>query len=829
MPTTKPKTFSNHSLCALLAGLVTLLLSPACARAQAWSSCAQYASVTIGSYVVITNYWSQGSCPGSQCVTANTSTGAWGVTQFTGTCAPDVASYPAIYAGCHFGQCSPGTNMPILVSNVNCATSSWNFSASNSGSYDIAYDIWFGTSTNTSSHSAELMIWLNYLGNAPPAGTLQASNVSIGGYTFDIYEGNIGWNYIAYLITGNVTSVTNLDIKAFINDSVSRGYINTGWYLHAIEAGNEFRTGGAPFVTNSFSASVNGGCSGGTPTFTFTPTRTFTPTNTRTSTPTLTRTSSATSTATVTRTNTPLNTATGTATPTRTNTPTNTRTATPANTATGTPTNSSTATRTNTPANTPTPTATRTSTATSTNTPTTTPTNTRTATPTNTAAATATSTPTRTNTLTATNSPTGTATNTLTATPSSTPTGSATRTSTNTSTMTGTTTPTNSFTLTATPSPTNSATRTNTAVNTPTNTAQNTPTLTGTNTATPTATSTSTSSSTNTATWSHTSTATPTPTLTPTFTATWTATVTGTTTPTNTYTLTDTHTPTATSTYTATSTPTLTFTHSNTVTFTPSFTSTATVVTIPVNAASVPNSTQLPGASNVPVLQFTMTNPSPSTVTINGVTVTVSGTGNPDGAVTLTLLRNGTPAGTVVVSGNNAVFNLTDSLPASSSVTYQLAADFSGSAGNGAYIFSLTSAAGNNGQAVNFSGLPANGAMVTVVTSTPTDTPTATWTPKQTATPQVPPVKTPVVYPNPDSGDKVYILLPPYSGNEAVRVQLFTAAFRKIRDTSYGMIPSGVVTVNLTDQWGSSLASGVYYVVVSVGKSRTIQKLLVLR
>lgn len=147
---------SEHSLKRYSSYLlrVFFLLAPlawvSSASAQLVATCAQYQSVTIGSYIVQTNYWNQTTCPGTQCVTVNSSTGAFGVTEASFSCAPNVASYPSIYYGCHFGSCSPGTNLPMLVSSLNCVTSSWNFTPANTGSYDIAYDIWFGTTTNTS-------------------------------------------------------------------------------------------------------------------------------------------------------------------------------------------------------------------------------------------------------------------------------------------------------------------------------------------------------------------------------------------------------------------------------------------------------------------------------------------------------------------------------------------------------------------------------------------------------------------------------------------------------------------------------------------------------
>ena len=41
-----------------------------------------------------------------------------------------------------------------------------------------------------------------------------------------------------------VTSVTNLDLLSFIRDAQARGYLQSSWYLYAVQAGNELRSGG---------------------------------------------------------------------------------------------------------------------------------------------------------------------------------------------------------------------------------------------------------------------------------------------------------------------------------------------------------------------------------------------------------------------------------------------------------------------------------------------------------------------------------------------------------------------------------------------------------
>ena len=72
-----------------------------------------------------------------------------------------------------------------------------------------------------------------------------------------------------------------------------------------------------------------------------------------------------------------------------------------------------------------------------------------------------------------------------------------------------------------------------------------------------------------------------------------------------------------------------------------------------------------------------------------------------------------------------------------------------------------------------------------------------------------------------------------------VRVELFTTAFRKVKDQSFPQQPAGVdAAIDLKDDWGTPLASGLYYVVVfsanpSTGSgqtaSKSIGKLLIVR
>ncbi len=235
----------------------------------------QTASVGGGTYIVQNNEWGS-SAP--ECITTD------GGTDFTvanssisNSTSGAPGGYPSIYQGCHWGACSAGglSTTPIQVSNLSSGkvTTSWSTTQpGGSNDYDVAYDIWFNhTSTTTGQPNAEeLMVWLNHNGPVQPFGSEVATNVSIGGHTYNIWEGNQGWNTVSYTMTSGTTSVSNLDIGLLAQDSVNRGYMSGSDWLIDVEAGFELWQGGAGLATNSFSVNVNGGGSGGGNTVTVT-------------------------------------------------------------------------------------------------------------------------------------------------------------------------------------------------------------------------------------------------------------------------------------------------------------------------------------------------------------------------------------------------------------------------------------------------------------------------------------------------------------------------------------------------------------------------------
>ncbi|MBE1487429.1 GH12 family glycosyl hydrolase domain-containing protein [Plantactinospora soyae] len=239
----------------LVAGSIAVLTAgPAQADVQI---CDQYGSTTIqGRYVVQNNRW---GTTAQQCINV-TDTG-FSITQQQGSSPTNGApvSYPSVFAGCHYTNCSPGTNLPMQVSQISSATSSISYNFVSGATYNASYDIWLDPSPKRDGvNQMEIMIWFNRQGPIQPIGSSVGSG-TVGGRTWDVWRGNNGGNnVISYLAPSPITS-WNFNVLDFINDVRNRGAITNSWYLTSIQAGFEPWQGGTGLGVNSFSASVNGG------------------------------------------------------------------------------------------------------------------------------------------------------------------------------------------------------------------------------------------------------------------------------------------------------------------------------------------------------------------------------------------------------------------------------------------------------------------------------------------------------------------------------------------------------------------------------------------
>jgi len=284
----KPLIASVAALAMTLGGGAALALSSSGAQAATTTLCQfETSPVSGGTYTVQNNEFDSGA---SECATTD------GNADFTvANSSIDNATdgspgaYPSIYQGCHWGNCSSGglTSTPIQVADLTpgTVTTSWSTTQpGGSSDYDVAYDIWFNQTPTTSGqpNCAEMMVWLNHNGSVQPFGSQVASDVSLGGHTYNVWEGGQSFgDTVTYDMTTAATSVSDLDVGTLAQNAVSRGYISSSCYLIDVEAGFELWQGGAGLATNSFSVNVAGaGTTTPAPTPTPSPTPSPAPTST---------------------------------------------------------------------------------------------------------------------------------------------------------------------------------------------------------------------------------------------------------------------------------------------------------------------------------------------------------------------------------------------------------------------------------------------------------------------------------------------------------------------------------------------------------------------
>ncbi len=232
----------------------TILTGAAPAHADV-TICDQFGSTTIqGRYVVQNNRWGSSA---TQCINV-TSTG-FRITTQQGSKPTNGAplSYPSVFLGCHYTNCSPGSTLPLQVSRIRSAPSSITYRYVG-GTFDAAYDIWLDPTPKTNGvNQMEIMIWFNRQGPIQPVGGV-TGNTSIGGRSWQVWQGNNGSNnVISYVAPSPITS-WSFSVLDFVNDVRARGLITTAWYLTSIQAGFEPWSGGGGLSVDTFSASVSG-------------------------------------------------------------------------------------------------------------------------------------------------------------------------------------------------------------------------------------------------------------------------------------------------------------------------------------------------------------------------------------------------------------------------------------------------------------------------------------------------------------------------------------------------------------------------------------------
>ncbi|MCL3991971.1 GH12 family glycosyl hydrolase domain-containing protein [Streptomyces lavenduligriseus] len=261
-PSTHPVRGASGLVGALLAALAALaaLLTTAPAAQADTAICEQYGSTTIqGRYVVQNNRWGTSE---TQCI--NVTDSGFRITQADGSVPTNGApkSYPSVFYGCHYTNCSPGTSLPAQLSTISSAPTSISYSYVSNAVYDAAYDIWLDPTPRTDGvNRTEIMVWFNKVGSIQPVGS-QVGTATVAGRQWQVWSGNNGSNDVLSFVAPSAITSWSFDVMDFARQAVARGLAQNSWYLTSVQAGFEPWQNGAGLAVNSFSSTVNTGGSG---------------------------------------------------------------------------------------------------------------------------------------------------------------------------------------------------------------------------------------------------------------------------------------------------------------------------------------------------------------------------------------------------------------------------------------------------------------------------------------------------------------------------------------------------------------------------------------
>ena len=247
----------SKQFCAIAVGVLALCaLTSVPAGATTFSTCSRYETYTENGYNLYTDEWGASS---GGCLYANSSTNWY-----------YVADYPSSGSGV---QAYPDTEISlgnVNLSSLSSVNSSFNFSVSGSTPfYDAAYDLW------TNGNVDEVMVWEQWKGDGPIASSYScnqlgvsgcpfATNVTIDGVTYDVFQGNTGHNVVSFLRTSQ-TSSGSVNLLDLMNWLANEGKLNSKTFSTAdfgFEIGDT-NGGTGTFTVNSYSLSTNSGGGGG--------------------------------------------------------------------------------------------------------------------------------------------------------------------------------------------------------------------------------------------------------------------------------------------------------------------------------------------------------------------------------------------------------------------------------------------------------------------------------------------------------------------------------------------------------------------------------------
>lgn len=235
--------------------------APAAPAAAAAQTCEAFGTIPMGKYYVNNNLWGQDSGQGRQCAWDTHRSGdtiGWGTEWEWSGVSHEVKSFTSAVLGWHWGWRSGDTELPVRLSDGRPVRTSWNYTVSSApGTMNVAYDLWLHDKVAEDwedQPTDEVMIWTYRSGGAGPLGQ-KTGTVNVGGATWDLYQGDIGWKVHSFVRTANTTSV-RLDLNDFLRVLQQRGSVGSAKYLSSVQAGTEVFTGRGRLDTSAYSVDV---------------------------------------------------------------------------------------------------------------------------------------------------------------------------------------------------------------------------------------------------------------------------------------------------------------------------------------------------------------------------------------------------------------------------------------------------------------------------------------------------------------------------------------------------------------------------------------------
>jgi hypothetical protein len=174
--------------------------------------------------------------------------------------------FPSVFTGANSNHNTGSSSMlPRAVSSIakgSVMTSMTWADNGATGSYNATYDVWFSTSSGgdpsaSSPSGGFLMVWYHMPTSNQPIGS-QIASATIAGKNWNVWYGNNSGNgkpCVSYVAQTSINSLT-YSLGDFIQDAVTRGYVQNSWYLTNVFGGFEIWNGGVGLAVTDFSVTV---------------------------------------------------------------------------------------------------------------------------------------------------------------------------------------------------------------------------------------------------------------------------------------------------------------------------------------------------------------------------------------------------------------------------------------------------------------------------------------------------------------------------------------------------------------------------------------------